>query len=267
MHSLSYILCLLASLISVLAAPQVNTQTCQDEGIVTQENFKVSSNIYAASTGKGYQCSQINSDTGSALAWSTTWAWQNIASDNQAWNWIKSYAYAYDSSAPACKLATPLSQMSGSIRSQWSWSYSGEDVIGDVAYDAFLGEGCSGTTGQHSYEVMIWLAALGSLGPIGSSDDGGSAFGFAPRNVKISNYDWVLYYGMNDGTNTPVYSFIPPAGTQYNSFGGDLMPFFTYLKGINGALSSLFLQSIQAGTEAVNATGPAVFTTLSYSIG
>lgn len=46
-------------------------------------------------------------------------------------------------------------------------------MIGDVAYDAFLGEGCTGTDGQHSYEVMIWLAALGSLGPIGSSDDGG----------------------------------------------------------------------------------------------
>lgn len=140
-------------------------------------------------------------------------------------------------------------------------------MIGDVAYDAFLGKGCTGTDGQHSYEVMIWLAAFGSLGPIGSSDDGGSAFGFVPQNVKISNYDWVLYYGMNTGTNTPVYSFIPPAGTQYNSFDGDLMPFFTHLRGINGALSSLFLQSVQAGTEAVNATGKAVFTTSSYSIG
>ena len=139
-------------------------------------------------------------------------------------------------------------------------------MIGDVAYDAFLGEACTGTNGQHSYEVMIWLAAFGSLGPIGSSDDGGSAFGFTPKKVKIGNYDWVLYYGLNYGTKTAVYSFIPPVGTQYNSFDGDLMRFFSYLEAINGALSSLYLQSIQAGTEAVNSTGQAVFTTSSYSI-
>lgn len=53
-------------------------------------------------------------------------------------------------------------------------------MIGDVTYHSFLGEGCTGTSGQHNYEVMIWLAALGSLGPIGSRDDGGSALGFPP---------------------------------------------------------------------------------------
>lgn len=109
-------------------------------------------------------------------------------------------------------------------------------MIGGVAYDDFLGEGCTGTDGQHSYEVMIWLVAYGPVGPIGSSDDGGSAFGFAPQNVKMSNQDWVLYYGMTDGANIPVYSFIPPAGAQYNSFDGDLMLFFMYLEGVNGVL-------------------------------
>ena len=93
MQPLSYILCLLASLRPTLAVPQVNTPNCQTEGIVTQGSFIVSSNVYAASTGTRYQCSQINSDTGSALAWSTAWAWQNVASDNQAWNWVKGYAY------------------------------------------------------------------------------------------------------------------------------------------------------------------------------
>lgn len=93
MHSFSYVLCLLASLTPSLAAPQVNAQTCQNEGVVTQGNFNVSPNVYAAITGTGHQCAQINSASGSALAWSTNWAWQNTASDNQAWNWIKSYAY------------------------------------------------------------------------------------------------------------------------------------------------------------------------------
>ena len=49
--------------------------------------------------------------------------------------------------------------------------------------------------------------------------------------------------------DTPVYSVIPAAGTQYNSFDGDLLLFYTHLEGINGALLSLFLQSIQAGTD------------------
>ena len=49
--------------------------------------------MYAANTGTGYQCSQISSGGSGTPAWSTTWAWQNTAADNEAWNWIKTYAY------------------------------------------------------------------------------------------------------------------------------------------------------------------------------
>ena len=126
MHSFLYILCLLASLTPALAAPQVNTQTCQNEGVLTWDNFNVSPNVYAGSTGTGSQCSQINSNSGSALAWSTTWAWQNIASENQAWNWIKSYAYGTTIQGVSFAI---LSRLIPSIKIQFKERYADLETV------------------------------------------------------------------------------------------------------------------------------------------
>lgn len=73
---------------------------------------------------------------------------------------MKSYANAALSFSP-----TELSTIS-SIESTWKWSYSGDDIVGDVAYDTFL---ASSATADNDYEVMIWLDALGDASPISST--------------------------------------------------------------------------------------------------
>ena len=51
----------------------------------------------------------------------------------------------------------PLSEIT-SMQSSWSWSYSGSNIVADVAYDMFTS---STPGGSEEYEIMIWLAALG----------------------------------------------------------------------------------------------------------
>lgn len=115
------------------------------------------------------------------------------------------------------------------------YSYSGTDIVADVSYDTFLGTTASGTA---SYEVMIWLAALGGAGPISST-------GSPIATPTIGSTTFKLYKGPNGSTT--VFSFV--AESEQTDYTGDLMDFFNYLVTNEGVSSSQFLQSIGAGTE------------------
>lgn len=52
-----------------------------------------------------------------------------------------------------------------SIPSSWSWTYEGDDIVADVAYDFFTS---STPGGSEEFELMVWLGALGGAGPISS---------------------------------------------------------------------------------------------------
>jgi len=137
-------------------------------------------------------------------------------------------------------------------------SYSTDAIKADVAYDMFLGSGGCTPVGSHTYEVMIWLAFYGDLGPIGyPSSKVGS---FASQG---STFD--IYSGSNipNGVST-VYNFYPTSG-NIEIFSGDLLPFLAQLETIDGGIGAAELQSVQAGTEAV--TGSATFSVSEYSIG
>lgn len=47
------------------------------------------------------------------------------------------------------------------MQSSWEWSYSGSNLLGDVAYDIFTS---SSPGGSNEWEVMIWLDAFGGAG-------------------------------------------------------------------------------------------------------
>ncbi len=101
-----------------------------------------------------------------------------------------------------------------------------------------------------------------TAGPIGSPDDGGSA---TPVGSVVSDgTTFNLFSGKNTGNGATVYSFIVGDGSLKNSYSGDLLPFFTYLEKFESGLSGMLLQSIQAGTEAVNDS--ATFSTSAYTI-
>jgi len=74
-----------------------------------------------------------------------------------------------------------------SLPSTWNWSYSGNGMVANVAYDLFTS---STATGSAQYEVMIWLAALGGAGPISST-------GGPIATVNLAGKSWKLYKGPN----------------------------------------------------------------------
>lgn len=54
-----------------------------------------------------------------------------------------------------------------SMASKWSWTYTGSNIVADVAYDIFTSSKAGSETPE--FEVMVWLAALGGAGPISST--------------------------------------------------------------------------------------------------
>lgn len=118
-------------------------------------------------------------------------------------------------------------------------SYTGSNVIGDISYDMFLG---NAATGQASYEVMIWLAKLGSAFPMSYTAN-------AIATLTIADTGFQLYEGGHGGHGaSTIFTFV--ADSEQSSYSGDLLAFFDYLVDHEGVSSSLYLQTIGAGMEA-----------------
>lgn len=138
-----------------------------------------------------------------------------------------------------------------SLPSVWKWTYTGSNIVADVAYDLFTS---STANGKEENEIMIWLAALGGAGPI-------SATGSPIATVTLAGSSWKLYKGLN-GQMT-VYSFV--AAQQVQNFNGDLMDFIKYLTSKQGLSSSQILISAGAGTEPFSGSN-AKLTVSEYSL-
>ncbi|KAJ5159601.1 xyloglucan-specific endo-beta-1-4-glucanase A [Penicillium canariense] len=136
--------------------------------------------------------------------------------------------------------------------STWSWTYTGENIVGDVSYDAFVSSQPS-TSASHDYEIMIWLASYGGAEPIG--------YGSGPiASPIIGGITWDLYKGPNTWT---VFSFV--ARDTITDYSGDINDFFGYLTTNEGVPSSYYLQTIGAGTEPFTGSN-AWFTVNPYTI-
>ena len=134
-------------------------------------------------------------------------------------------------------------------------SYTGTSIVANVAYDTFLGTSATATA---SYEVMIWLGDYGGASPL--SDNG-----YPPTPIAtptIGNTAFNLIYGHNG--NTAVYSFVAQSKAATN-YSGDLLAFYKYLETNYSVSSSLYLQSIGAGSEVFTGTN-AVLTTTAYTL-
>ena len=78
-------------------------------------------------------------------------------------------------------------------------SYSGTNIVANVAYDTFLG---TSATGAQAYEVMVWLGDFGGASPL--SNDGYPATPYS--NTTVGGTQFGLDIGANG--NTVVYSFV-----------------------------------------------------------
>ncbi|PWY69359.1 xyloglucan-specific endo-beta-1,4-glucanase A [Aspergillus eucalypticola CBS 122712] len=240
---LSIPLCLASAVpaLAGLAARDPIATICTQNNIITTDDFILYNNLwgedYATS---GSECTYLDYDSGNSISWQTSWTW--AGGDD----YVKSY--------PNAVLNVGAKQLSTitTIPSTWKWSYTGDDLVADVSYDAFLATTDS-TTATHEYEIMIWLAAYGGIEPIGNSDG-------PIASPTIGGYTWDLYEGPNDWT---VYSFV--ARETITDFSADLMEFFTYLVDNEGVSTSLYLQTLGAGTEPKTGSD-AWFTVAPYTI-
>lgn len=133
-----------------------------------------------------------------------------------------------------------------------NYSYSGSNLVANVAYDIFTNNDCGSTP---LYEIMVWVGALGGAGPISST-------GSTIASVNINGVTWDLYKGSH--SQMTVFSFVAQSKNE-RSFSGDLKDFFDYLVDKQGYPSSQCLYSIGAGTEPFTGSN-AVFDTSSYSV-
>ncbi|RAH45309.1 xyloglucan-specific endo-beta-1,4-glucanase A [Aspergillus brunneoviolaceus CBS 621.78] len=214
---------------------------CTKNNIITTDDFILYNNLwgeeYATS---GSECTYLDYVSGNSISWQTSWTWAGGA------DYVKSY--------PNAVLNVGAKQLSSitSIPTTWSWSYTGTDLKADVSYDAFFSTTAS-TTATHEYEVMVWLGVYGGIEPIGNADG-------PIASPTIGGRVWDLYKGPNDWT---VFSFVARENVQ--DYSGDIMDFFNYLIDNEGVSSSLYLQTLGAGTEPMTGSD-AWFTVAPYEI-
>ncbi|CZT43139.1 related to endoglucanase I precursor [Rhynchosporium secalis] len=220
---------------------------CSNWGSVVTGGFTIYHNPWGASSGTGSQCTTFNSiSPAGSVSWSTEWTWANGK------NSVKSY-----SNVALEKVNKPLSAIT-SIPSTWSWSYTGSNMVADVAYDLWLAPTVGGA---NKYEIMIWLGSYGGAGPISSSYNAAGNPVPAASAIAIGGTNWDLYKGPNG--DVTVFSFVAPSNQA--NYSGDLMAFFNYLTKSQGVPTSSVVTSLQSGTEPFTGQN-AVFTTTGYTI-
>lgn len=129
----------------------------------------------------------------------------------------------------------------GSIPSTWQWTYSGDNVIANVAYDIFTSDTA---TSDLKFEVMIWLGQLGGAGPI-SFTYGADGKPTPWQTATVGGRDWTVYKGPNN--QLTVYSFLPPQ--EIRDYSGNVKEFIDWLTGRGEIADSQILRSVGAGTE------------------
>ncbi|KAF1358666.1 concanavalin A-like lectin/glucanase [Lizonia empirigonia] len=238
----------LVSVLAVAAASPVVTQIEQSVNPVRRQAALCSQYAYYAAKGytsPGNQCTSVQSTSDTSVSWSTSWTWQG-GQDN-----VKSYANVGKQFARGLIV--------GNIKSMWTnvqWDYQPRDSVrANVAYDVFTAADPNHDKSSGDYEVMVWLARIGGVYPIGSK----------VTTVNIAGFNWDLYVGPNGSMK--VFSFIPADGSWKFSFNVDIKQFFNYLA--SNQEYSIYQQNLivfQQGTEPFTG-GPTTYSVSSYSTG
>ncbi|GAB3237161.1 hypothetical protein GCM10027447_36140 [Glycomyces halotolerans] len=202
-----------------------NWQSSDQWGNTQFGDYTVYNNIWGSGAG---------SQTISAVDQSHWW----VDADHPNTGGIKSYPNV------SYTLGQQVSQMP-EVTSSVSWEGPGEGngVAYNAAYDVW-GNG-------HDHEIMIWLGAVGPVGPLGGYD--------TTVNVGGHNFD---YYRGNNGSNE-VYTFIRTSNT--NSATVDITEIAQWLYS-TGRMPDVRIDQIQFGYEITSSAGGHRFSTESYSL-
>lgn len=126
-------------------------EMCGDWDNVVVNDFTLYNNLWGkGAASSGNQCTTLDGNDGTTIKWHSTWSWAGGE------NSIKSFPNVVVKTE-----AVPISQIK-SIPSKWTWTYSGQNLVADVAYDLFTS---NEKGGDERYELMVWLANI-NAGPI-----------------------------------------------------------------------------------------------------
>jgi len=92
------------------------TQQCGQYQSQSSGPYTLSTNGWGWATGKGSQCSEINSLTGNSLAWDTTWTWSGGPTSVKSYTNVQTYFSQKQLSAYT------------SIPTTWNWGYTGTNL-------------------------------------------------------------------------------------------------------------------------------------------
>ncbi|KAL2801768.1 concanavalin A-like lectin/glucanase domain-containing protein [Aspergillus granulosus] len=222
-----------------LAATAAAQELCEQYGSITAGHYTLNNNLWGQDSGSGSQCTTLDGSTDSTISWHTTWTWSGGENN------VKSYANS-GLTLGEVKIVSDLTSIPTSVQ----WEYDA-DVRANVAYDLFTAADPNHVTYSGDYELMIWLARLGGVQPIGSQIG----------EATVGGTTFELWNGMNG--EMEVFSFVSP--NPLNSWNGDIQEFWTLLASEQGyPADSQYLINLQFGTEPFTG-GEATLTVASWS--
>jgi xyloglucan-specific endo-beta-1,4-glucanase len=249
--------CVLTALLAIVTASPVGTpleqsvtpvrrqaaSLCAQYGYYAANGYEFNNNNWGkGAASSGSQCTYVQSTSSSGVSWSTTWQWQG-GQDN-----VKSYANAGKQFSKGLIIGK-IRSMNTNIQ----WDYQPRDIRANVAYDIFTAADPNHDKSSGDYELMIWLARIGGVYPIGNK----------VTTVNIAGFNWDLYVGPNGSMK--VFSFLPSDGSWKLSFNADVKQFFNYLASNQGyPINQQNLIVFQQGTEAFTG-GQTKYTVSSFS--
>lgn len=139
---------LLTSLASLATLSMAQVQLCEQFGYYNSDGYYFNNNKWGQDSGSGDQCLLVFNTEGGGVSWQADWTWSG--SENN----VKSYPYSGRELQP--KLVSQLSSLPTSA----SWTYEGNNIRANVAYDLFTAADPNRPTDHGDYELMIWYVSL-----------------------------------------------------------------------------------------------------------
>ncbi|CEI63465.1 hypothetical protein FVEN_g17 [Fusarium venenatum] len=199
---------------------------CEQYGYLANDGYAFNNNAWGKDSGSGDQCTYVDWSNSNGAAWHVEWNWSG-GQDS-----VKSYPNSALQIGTDKKIVSSITNM----QSTAEWTYSGDSIRADVAYDLFTAADPNHDTSSGEYELMVWLARYGEVQPIGTLQ----------TSVTIEGHTWELWVGMNGSMK--VFSFVAP--TPVNDFNADIKQFYDYLaKSQNYPASEQYLLTFHFGTE------------------
>ena len=133
------------SVLLSLPAVAVAQSLCDQYASLTSSGYIFNNNEWGMASGSGSGCLTVDTVDSSGTSWHVPWNWSG--GDGQ----VKAYPYSGLDFSDR-KFVSDI----GSMPTTAQWSYTGDNLNVDVAYDLFTAADPNHVTYSGDYELMIW---------------------------------------------------------------------------------------------------------------